>query len=104
MAMTPEAKVKASVRKVLDEYEVYYFFPASNGFGRSGIPDIICCVGGKFLAIECKAGRGTITELQGRELSQIASCGGVTMVVNEGAVSAVKVIVEGLLQGNEAKR
>lgn len=33
MAQTPEAKVKAAVRKLLTELGVYYFAPASNGMG-----------------------------------------------------------------------
>ena len=51
MAQTPEAKVKAAVRKLLVEFGIYYFSPAANGFGRAGIPDIICCFGGRFIAI-----------------------------------------------------
>lgn len=38
--MTPEAKVKAKVVKVLKEFGVYYFYPVTGGFGRSGVPDI----------------------------------------------------------------
>lgn len=83
MAMTPEAKVKKAVRKILDDRGVYYFMPPANGYGRSGIPDIICCVKGQFLAIECKAGKGTTTTLQDRELARIHGAGGVAMVVNE---------------------
>ena len=51
MANTPEAKVKQQAVKVLKELGVYYFFPATHGYGRSGIPDIICCFKGKFIAI-----------------------------------------------------
>ena len=83
MAQTPEAKVKAVVRKILAELGVYYFSPASNGYGRAGIPDIICCVNGSFLAIECKAGKGTTTALQEREIAAIRSANGVAIVVNE---------------------
>jgi hypothetical protein len=83
MAQTPEAKVKAAVRKLLVEFGIYYFSPAANGFGRAGIPDIICCFGGRFIAIECKAGKGVTTALQDRELAAIRTAGGMTMVVNE---------------------
>ena len=85
--MTPEGKVKQQVKKILDDYAVdhpcYYFFPPANGYGRQGIPDVIACIGGRFLAIECKAGKGTTTELQDRELFKINAAGGVTLVVNE---------------------
>jgi Holliday junction resolvase len=83
MAATPEKKVKDAVRKLLVEFGIYYFMPAANGFGRAGIPDIICCFGGRFIAIECKAGKGVTTALQDRELAAIRTAGGMTMVVNE---------------------
>lgn len=81
--MTPEAKVKAKVVKILKERGVYYFYPVTGGFGRSGIPDIICCINGKFLAIECKAGKNKPTPLQEMEMQKIKDAGGIAMVVNE---------------------
>jgi Holliday junction resolvase len=88
--VTPEGKVKAAVRKVLDAEGVYYFSPAANGFRRAGIPDIICCVRGFFLAIELKAGKGKTTALQDREIAAINSHGGHAMVVNENNINEVK--------------
>ena len=81
--MTPEGKVKAKVKKILDVYEVYYFCPATGGYGRSGIPDFVCCYKGKFIAIECKAGKGKTTALQDREIASIKDRGGIALVVNE---------------------
>lgn len=81
--MTPEAKVKQSVRKILDRHKIYYFFAAANGYGRAGIPDIIICFDGKFGGIECKAGKGVTTALQERELAAIAAAGGFTFVARE---------------------
>ena len=52
MAATPEVKVKQSVVKLLKHYGAYYFFSATHGFGRSGIPDITACLRGLFVAIE----------------------------------------------------
>lgn len=83
MALTSEKKVKNAVAKILDKYNVYYFFPPANGYGRQGIPDIICCIHGHFLAIECKAGKGTTTVLQDREIEKIRQHAGTVMVVNE---------------------
>lgn len=81
--MTPEAKVKQQVRRMLDDLEIYYFFPPANGYGRAGIPDIIGCVLGRFIAIECKAGKGKTTALQDREIERIRDAGGFAFVVNE---------------------
>ena len=85
--MTPEGKVKAKVKKILDVYEVYYFCPATGGYGRSGIPDFVCCYKGKFIAIECKAGKGKTTALQDRELDRIQKSGGVAIVVVDDSLS-----------------
>lgn len=90
MAATPEAKVKAAVTKTLKANSVWYFAPASNGMGRAGIPDIICCVSGRFLAIECKAGKGKTTALQDREIEAIRGAGGMAIVVNEANLDAVQ--------------
>ena len=83
MALTPEAKVKKKVKEILDQMGVYHFSPMQNGMGRAGIPDIIGCLDGCFLAIECKAGKGTTTALQERELTRIQNAGGYALVVNE---------------------
>ena len=83
MAQTPEVKVKARVRAILDAQGIYYFMPPANGYGRQGIPDIICCMDGRFVAIECKAGKGQLTELQKRELDKIMNADGLTFVARE---------------------
>jgi Holliday junction resolvase len=85
--MTPEARVKTQVKRLLVERGVYYFMPAANGYGRSGIPDIVCCHYGHFLAIECKAGKGKTTALQDRELKLIHDAGGWSMVVTDDPVT-----------------
>ena len=83
MATTPEGKVKAAVRKMLSSLDIYHFMPPGMGLGRSGIPDIIGCYQGRFIAIECKAGKGKTTALQERELQWIKDAGGFTFVARE---------------------
>lgn len=83
MARTPEKTVKDAVVKCLKDAGVYYFFPATHGYGRSGVPDIVCCVNGYFLGIECKAGKGKLTALQAREIQTIRHNNGVAVVVDE---------------------
>lgn len=96
--MTPEAKVKAKVRKLLDELRIYYFFPATHGYGRSGVPDIIGCFMGLFVAIECKAGKGQLTVLQEREIAAIVAAGGFTFVAREDNIDELKGLLTCLIQ------
>ena len=90
MALTPEKKVKNSVVRLLKEQGAYYFFPASYGMGRSGVPDIVCCHKGNFIGIECKAGKNKPTPLQDKNLKQIRDAGGLDLVVNEGNMHTVR--------------
>jgi len=83
MAATPESRVKARVKAILSEYGAWYFMPVSNGMGRHGIPDILACLNGRFIAVECKAGKGKTTALQDRELAHIEAAGGVALVVTD---------------------
>lgn len=93
--MTPEGKVKAAVRKVLVKHGIYFFSPPGMGLGRSGIPDIIGCHYGHFVAIECKAGKGKTTALQERELQAIKAAGGFAFVAREDNINQME---EELLQ------
>jgi hypothetical protein len=80
---TPEKKVKEAIKRVLKKYKVYYFMPATGGYGRSGVPDFICCVKGLFLAIEAKADGNKLTLLQIKEIASIQEAGGFALVINE---------------------
>ena len=94
MALTPETKVKRKVTVILNKYDAYFFFPASNGFGRAGIPDIIVCYCGQFIAIECKAGKNITTALQRRELGAIEDAGGYALVINETNIDQVEAVLQ----------
>lgn len=83
MPQTPENKVKKACTELLNKYGAYWFFPVMGGYGRSGVPDIIVCHRGRFLAVECKAGYNKTTPLQEREIAAIQKAGGAAMVIRE---------------------
>jgi Holliday junction resolvase len=91
MASTPEKKVKDKVVKLLKQHGVYYFYPVTSGYGSSGVPDVVCCVNGYFLGIECKAGNNKPTPLQEKNLSAIRAAGGIALVINETNIHEVEV-------------
>ena len=90
--MTPEAKVKAKAKKILDSLGAYYFMPATGGFGRSGVPDIVGCYKGVFFGVECKAGNNKPTALQLKEIQKIFDAGGFCIVVNEDNVDSLNAL------------
>jgi hypothetical protein len=88
--MTPEAKVKAKVKRILAELGAYYAMPVTGGYGNSGVPDFLVCLRGRFYAIECKANGGKTTALQEKHLADIRDAGGVSLVVHETNVETLR--------------
>jgi hypothetical protein len=89
MPLTPEKLVKNKVTQLLRLKNIYYFYPFSHGYGSIGIPDLIACYKGRFIAIECKAGKGKVTTLQEKNLTDIRACGGVALVINENNIDDI---------------
>jgi hypothetical protein len=83
MAATPESKVKAKIKTILKAHGAYYAMPIGTGYGNSGVPDFLVCLGGEFLGIEAKAGKGVPTALQLKNLREIETAGGRTLIINE---------------------
>ena len=50
-------------------------------YGTAGIPDIIACVRGRFIAFEVKTATGKATSLQKATLQKILASGGTAAVV-----------------------
>ena len=100
MAMTKEGEIKKRVKEILDKAGCWYFFPAANGYGRSAIPDIICCMKGRFLAIECKKENLRPTAIQQREMDKITANGGGAICINAENVEQLAGFIERLYNEN----
>jgi Holliday junction resolvase len=85
MATTPEGKVKAAVKRYLKARGIWFCMPMGTGFGSSGVPDFLCCAGGRFIAIETKAPgkRRNTTVLQEQQIAAINATGGTAVVVDD---------------------
>jgi hypothetical protein len=81
MATTPEGRVKAKIRDVLNRHEgLWQYWPVPSGYGRRTV-DVIGCFRGFFFAIEAKRDGEEPTELQREELLAMRDAGGVTFVI-----------------------
>ena len=77
-----ETQLKVKVLKWLKaEYPKGFFYKTSDKF-TAGIPDIICGIRGRFVAIELKAPGGKATKLQLYAMKKIAAAGGLVMICN----------------------
>jgi hypothetical protein len=54
---TPEGRVKDAIKDLLGPIRsgLWWYMPAQNGRGVSGVPDFVGCSRGRFFAIEAKA-------------------------------------------------
>ena len=96
---TPEVKVKNKVKSVLKNLGAYYVMPVTGGYGNSGAPDFLVCYKGRFIGIECKAGRNKPTALQEKNLREIEDAGGSALVINEENVVDVLLLINKSLEG-----
>ena len=75
---TPESYVRDAVRKYLKAIGAYRFAPVQMGLGAATLDDL-CCIGGKFVAIEYKRHGGLPTPRQQLTITEIRRAGGVAL-------------------------
>ena len=73
-----EAKIQAQILKTLREAGAYTFKTIVSSAG--GVPDVIACYRGMFIAIEVKSVKGKASELQKVNLEWIRQAGGIAIV------------------------
>ncbi len=85
-----EKQVKSEVKKILKEFDVWWYMPVPTGFSRAGVPDFIVCHRGRFLGIETKAPNrrgeknGGLSLIQMKTKQDIERAGGTFMVYDGG--------------------
>lgn len=88
-----ESQLILNIRKYLDTIPGCFYWKEHGGqYGTAGIPDIIVCHKGKFIALEAKVGRNQPTRLQAATIELIRRAGGVAAVVR--SVDEVKEIMQ----------
>lgn len=90
-----ENKIKAFIEE-LGGWHVKFF---ANRMTKTGIPDLLCCVGGYFVGIEVKAQNGKPSELQIHHCKQIRKSGGFAFIVYPSGWEQLKVFLIGLKAG-----
>jgi len=76
-----EKQFQNQVAVFLKTRNIYYVKIWGGGFQKAGIPDLLCCVNGRFVALELKTEKGTATVLQKYNIFQIQEAGGYARVL-----------------------
>lgn len=75
--MAEEKNFENRIKKFLKDKGAYYVKYWGGGtFTKAGVPDILACFNGRFLAVEVKASNGKPSALQIAHLKQIDERGG----------------------------
>ena len=102
MSKKPESRLQLKIRKRLEAEIGGFWFKLHTGpFQVAGIPDLIGCVGGYFVALEVKRPGEKASEIQDEKIQKILQNGGATAVVTtpEEAVRYVRAAILNSLAG-----
>jgi Holliday junction resolvase len=75
-----EQQIQTKIIKYLESIDAYVVKIVSAS--KSGVPDLLCCYEGKFIAIEVKRpeSRNTVSKLQSYNLDMVEKSGGISFV------------------------
>lgn len=77
-----ESDLIRKISEYLKTVPKLFFWKEHGGmYGTAGIPDLIVCYKGRFIAFECKVGKNKATALQAITIGQIVAAGGYAVVV-----------------------
>lgn len=95
MGKTPEGKFQEEVIKYLKSLpNCWYCKVWGGGYQRSGIPDILACINGLFIALELKREGGKPTPLQVYNIDKIKQSGGIGYILQPSQFEEFKKVVE----------
>lgn len=96
--MQRETLLKIKVLQALDKLPNTWFLKTQE-VARSGVPDLLMCVAGTFVAIELKTEDGVISKLQEYNLKRIEDTGGVSFVLTPSNLDTSILLLEMLAKG-----
>ena len=87
-----ESDLIKKIKKYLGSLDGCFYWKEHGGqYGTAGIPDIICCYKGQFVAFEAKVGKNKATKLQEATIAQIHKAGGTAAVIR--SIDEVKAVI-----------
>lgn len=96
--MGEEKTFENKVKKFIEDVGGWHVKFFANGFTRSGIPDILACINGYFVAIEVKAQNGVFKKdgLQAYHIKKIRKSGGFAFILYPSGFEKFKTIIKDL--------
>lgn len=92
--MGPEKTFEKKVRSWLEARGAWVLKTISEGRQEAGVPDLLICYKGQFVALELKSETGAVRPLQEYKIKQINDAGGLAMIVRPSDWPNVQAILE----------
>ena len=81
MSVQPETYLQRAVQRLVKSRGGYIVKQHGSMISEPGIPDLLCCYKGFFIAFECKEEGNKPSEQQGIHCRMIQKAGGITIVI-----------------------
>ena len=95
-----EKSIENSIKSYLKTVPCLFYWKEHGGmYGTAGIPDLIICYRGRFIALEVKTEIGKPTVLQVMTIKKIKDAGGISTVVR--GVAEVKIIIDAVTDNKD---
>lgn len=95
-----EKPFENKIKKYLKDNNCWFIKIWGGGFQRAGIPDLLTCISGRFVAIEVKGSNGEPSELQKWNIRKIKESGGIGVILYPEDWENFKKIIDELLGGD----
>ncbi len=95
---TPEGEIKDSICAYLRSLspELWYYRAQGGAYGHPGVPDLVCCLKGRWVGLEVKTPRGRVSGFQESCQEQVREAGGIYEIVR--SVDDVRKVLEPLMR------
>lgn len=94
--MGAEKRFENKIKKYLKDRGCWCVKYFANSFTPSGIPDLLTCINGHFVAIEVKADNGEPSKLQLLNVKKIREAGGIAIILYPDQFEEFKKLVHDL--------
>jgi Holliday junction resolvase len=92
MSSGPEKNVEDAIKAYLVRKGAFTIKVFANEMQGKGLPDLIVCYKGRYLAFEVKAPNGRVAKIQKATLRRIAKAGGI--IASPRSLDEVRTIIE----------
>lgn len=80
---TPEGKLKAELKWLLQTRNGFYSMVSGGAYGKNGDPDMVICYRGRYIAVEAKTDVGRQSKWQMIREGQVKAAGGIYVLARK---------------------